>query len=114
MLQIKMKNIFIKSLIIIVLVFFLSTIYTQGQGSKKWTPKEGFVPNATTAIEVSKAILIPIYGDQIKEQMPFKADLIGDSVWIVKGTQKKIALAGVAYIEIRKSDCKILKVTHGK
>jgi len=59
-------------------------------------------------------ILVSIYGQEIKNQTPFNVKLQGDSLWIITGVQKEIEIGGVAYIEIQKSDCKILNVTHGK
>lgn len=72
-----------------------------------------YVPNEETAIKVAEAILYPIYGEKIYKQKPFVVVLNND-VWIIKGSLPKGMLGGVAYIEIQKSDCKILKVTHGK
>ena len=37
-----------------------------------------------------------------------------DSIWIVTGTLAENKRGGVAYIEIQKKDCKILKVTNRK
>jgi hypothetical protein len=75
-------------------------------------PVNGFVPDEETAIKIAEAIWYPIYGDEIYDEKPFKAEL-KDSIWIVQGTLN-YDFGGVAYIEIQKSDCKILKVKHGK
>ena len=72
-----------------------------------------YVPDEKTAIKVAEAILYPIYGEKIYKQRPFTAILSND-VWIVKGSLPKGMLGGVAYIEIQKSDCRVLEVTHGK
>ena len=40
--------------------------------------------------------------------------LKNSDVWVVEGTLAKSLMGGVPYIEIQKSDCKILVVTHGK
>jgi len=76
-------------------------------------PKEGVVPDAETAIKVAEAIWLPVFGDKIYENKPFKANL-KDGVWIVEGTLPAGYKGGTPYIEIQKSDCKILKITHGK
>lgn len=73
----------------------------------------GYVPDKTTAIKIAEAIWLPIYGNKIFNNKPFIADLRGDSVWVVQGTLKS-GKGGVPYIEIQKSDCKILKVIHEK
>src|ERR1700694_3852686 len=72
-----------------------------------------YVPNAETAIKIAEAVWLPIYGEKIYENKPFKAKLKNSNVWIVQGTLKN-DLGGVPYIEIQKKDCKILKVYHGK
>ncbi len=61
-----------------------------------------------------KPVLLPVYGDHIKSERPFQAELVGDSVWIVEGMLPKNTLGGVAYVEIRKIDGCILGMTHGK
>ena len=78
-------------------------------------PVRNYVPTEKVACQIAEIILTPIYGeDNIKKQKPFKATLVRDSVWVVVGVQKEIEIGGVAYIEIQKRDCKILKVSHGK
>jgi hypothetical protein len=79
----------------------------------KYAPSDGFVPNQETAIKIAEAIWFPIYGDEIYTRKPFKATLKADSIWVVQGTLTK-GKGGVPYIEMQKSDCRILKVTHGK
>ena len=71
------------------------------------------VPNAETAIKVAEAIWLPIYGEGIYEKKPFKAEL-DNGIWIVKGSLPIGMKGGVPYMEIRKKDCKVLKITHGK
>jgi len=77
-------------------------------------PKNGFVPDEDTAVKIAEIIWIPIYGKKVLDNKPYKAELKGDTVWVVEGTLQKNMLGGVPYIEIRKSDCKILEVYHEK
>lgn len=75
------------------------------------------VPNKETAIKIAEAVWLPIYGKKIYNEKPFTAELTSVGIWIVKGTLQNANLGakgGVAYIEIQKSDCKILKIYHGK
>jgi len=72
-----------------------------------------YVPDENTAKKIAEAIWFPIYGESVLNQKPYKAELKGN-VWIVTGTLSDSIDGGVAYIEIQKSDCKVLKVTHGK
>ncbi|AEV99384.1 hypothetical protein A4D02_34280 [Niastella koreensis] len=92
--------------------------------------KRDYVPDAETAIKVAEAVWLPIYGNRIYNEKPFIARLENNKVWIVEGTLKGdsvynskpnpnsrsifIVVGGVAHIEIQKSDCKILQVSHGK
>lgn len=75
---------------------------------------QNYVPNAETAIKIAEAIWLPIYGESINSKKPFTATLKDSSVWIVTGYLSPDYLGGVPNIEIRRKDCKILKVTHGK
>jgi len=44
-------------------------------------PKDGFVPDAKTAVAIAEAVLIPIYGkEQINSEKPLKANL-KDGIW---------------------------------
>lgn len=72
----------------------------------------GIVPNKETAVKIAEAIWLPRYGKAIYEYEPFDVEIVNDSIWIVQGTLKPDELGGVPYIEIRKSDCKIIDVYH--
>lgn len=79
------------------------------------TPVINYVPSEKVACQIAEVILISLYGeDDIKKQKQFKVSLVGDSIWAVVGVQKTVEIGGVAYIEIRKRDCKILTVMHEK
>jgi len=72
------------------------------------------VPDEATAIRIAEAIWLPKYGSKIYTDLPFKAALKDSTVWIVSGTMPPRMKGGTPYIEIRKRDCRILKVTHFK
>lgn len=104
-----------------IILCFILTISSQCSHQKEQAPSysvtsdsNGLVPDSETAKRIAEAVWIPIYGESVLEQKPYSVSLVGDSVWIVKGTLKKNLLGGTAYIEIKKDSCKILKVTHGK
>jgi NTF2 fold immunity protein len=78
-----------------------------------YTPKEGYVPTADTAVKIAEAVWLPIYGESIQKKKPFTARL-ENGVWIVEGTLPKDTMGGVPIIEISKKDGKILRVSHGK
>lgn len=83
-------------------------------------PKEGFVPDAETAIKIAEAVWIPIYGDEVLDEKPFQATYVkAKDCWRVTGTFPEntdgvIRFGGVAEIIISKSNGEILYVNHGK
>ena len=77
-------------------------------------PENGCVPDEETAIQIAEVVWLSVYGDSIYKKKPFRAELFGDSLWIVAGSLPPDMLGGVPYIEIQKRDCKILGVGHGK
>lgn len=76
--------------------------------------KDGYVPNAETAIKIAEAIWLPIYGKDIYCRLPFKATLVDGHIWQVTGTLPPEYEGGVPYIEIEKKDSRIIKVYHSK
>jgi len=78
-----------------------------------YKPREGYVPDETTAIKIAEAVWLPIYGDTIYTEKPFKT-VLKNGVWIVEGSLPEGYVGGVAEIEIAKDDGKILRVSHGQ
>ncbi len=74
-----------------------------------------YVPDQKTAVSIAEAIWLPIYGEKVLEKQPFKATLSKDGkIWTVTGSIPPGTLGGFPIIEIRKSDCKIIRVSHSK
>lgn len=103
------------SLLTILSFVMMSSCYAKVNQEIKTENSEGvdYVPNEETAVKVAEAILYPIYGEDIYRQRPFIATLENE-IWVIEGSLPKGMKGGVAYIEIQKKDCKVLKVTHGK
>lgn len=99
-----------------VAIFLLPIVYLACTTMKDTTSDNhvNYVPNEETAIKIAEAIWYPLYGSKIENSKPYTAHMKDSLVWIVEGTLPKGVKGGVPYIEIRKKDCKILKVTHGK
>jgi hypothetical protein len=95
-------------------VIFVSML-ASSQSRDAYTPPNGFVPDAVTAMRIAEAVWIPIYGEaHIAAQKPFKATLKGD-VWTVTGKDlPPQTLGGVAEADISKRDGRILRVIHGQ
>lgn len=103
----------ILSIGILIFLFAFKSEENMNSGNK---PKNGFVPDETTAINVAKAILVPIYGEQVLTLEPYTAFLNKNEVWVVKGSLPYVEgrKGGVPRVEIQKIDCKIIHVSHGK
>jgi hypothetical protein len=79
-----------------------------------YKPKKGYVPDEKTAIAVARAVWEPIYGKEtIDRQSPFIVSL-KDEIWTVTGSLPKHLVGGVALIQIKQSDCQVIRVSHGK
>ena len=112
-------NIRYKPIITILLSLWLLSGTSQpnyNDSHKYYDRKNGLVPDKVTAEKIAEIILVNVYGEEVKKQKPFIVTL-KDNVWIIQGRwnyKNKNTAGGVAYMEIQKSDCKILKIIHGK
>jgi len=108
-------NCVMQKIIVGFFIFLMMNIVCIGQTKivYNYKPANGYVPNKETAIKIAEALWLQVYGEKINDKKPFIAELKDGKIWIVKGTLHH-AKGGVPYIEIRKSDCKILRMTHGK
>ena len=62
------------------------TVLLSAMVEPQYVPKDGFVPDATTAVKIAEAVLIPVYGEKrIESERPFNAVLENDT-WTVDGT----------------------------
>jgi hypothetical protein len=94
---------------ILLLLFTLSIASTQNDN---YIPPNDLVPDKETAIKIAEAIWLPIYGKDIYDFKPFVAELSSDKrIWKVSGTVHETK-GGAPYAEIRKKDCKIIKIIH--
>jgi hypothetical protein len=106
--------------IIVIFLFVLVSAYAQTPQRVSIRPKEGFVPNAETAVKVGEAVLMPVYGEsKVLAERPFKAKLRGD-VWTVEGTVPcdgppgATCPGGAAVVKISKMSGQILFMMHYK
>jgi hypothetical protein len=83
------------------------------KGAKSVHPRDGFVPDESTAIKMGEAAAIAQYGEKtIAAERPFRARLYGET-WIVKGTlHPQGSLGGTAVIKLSKADGRILFMIH--
>ena len=102
---------------------FCTVILLTAAKAQSYTPKDGFVPDSTTAVKVAEAVLIPVYGkEKIESERPFKATL-ENGVWTVEGTLHcsdakggvtTHCFGGTAQVKLSKADGRVLKMTHYK
>lgn len=85
-----------------------------GAPEHNYLPKEGYVPDAKTAIRIAVAVWSPIYGEEkIQKEKPFRATL-AKGVWTVESSLPKGSIGGVAIAEISKKNGQVLRVSHGQ
>jgi hypothetical protein len=97
------------SLIIVVVILASFSVRKYNPNSQK--PANGYVPNEETAIKIAEAVIIPIYGEKVvKNEKPFIAELKDSTIWVIHGTLRKGRIGGVTYVEINKSDGRILNI----
>ena len=107
-----------KSFALALLAMSLVAGYSQTQPESTFKPKDGYVPNAETAVKIAEAVLVPVYGEKkILSERPFKATLREDT-WTVEGTLPcpagKHCLGGTAVVMISKTSGEILRMMHYK
>ena len=117
----KVKNIWSSVLIILLIILTFASYQFFGKnkmGEHEYIPPNGYVPDENTALKIAEAIWLPLYGKEIYDEKPFTVELKDSLIWIVQGTLVQRPpyniRGGVAYIEIQKSNCKILKVGQGR
>src|SRR5262249_37801342 len=83
-----------------------------GMSSFEYDPPEGFVLDAETAEKIAEILMIRMFGETNTErEMPLRATL-KDGVWIVRGSEARIQLGGVAEMHINKRDARIVYFKH--
>jgi hypothetical protein len=85
-----------------------------GDSLFSYVPPAGAVPDSITAVRIAVAVWTPVYGaENIAREAPYRASLHG-GVWTVGGSLPPHMQGGVAVIDIRKFDGRILRIDHGK
>jgi len=109
--------------IILCAVLLLAAAQGQSDIPKGYVPKDGFVPDSTTAVKIAEAVLIPVYGrEKVESERPFNATL-ENGVWTVTGTlhcrDKSGNVTtecdgGTAEVKLSKADGRIVRMLHYK
>jgi hypothetical protein len=91
------------------------------------TKQSSFV-NEKSALRIAELELQKVYGNSICNKAPFRAELIGDSIWHIQGslppistyvnnfgdTVLSVTIGGVPHVFLNKSDGRILNIYHTK
>lgn len=94
------------------LVVVAPTVLVGAQTRPNVQPRDGYVPNAETAVAIGVAVLGPIYGEaNVAKDKPYKATLAG-GIWTVRGTLPPQTVGGTAVAEIAKNDGRVVRVFH--
>jgi hypothetical protein len=86
---------------------------------ENFVPRNGYVPDETTAIAIARAVLIPIYGAKtIEDEEPLVAARDG-TAWLVNGTvpcehKSGRCFGNAVLVKLSASDGQIMFVTHGE
>src|SRR5688572_24100039 len=105
-------NIRTRTVGLVVIVVGAAAVAAGAQPSPNVRPKDGYVPNAATAVAIAEAVLIPIYGEkEIAADRPYRATLVG-GVWTVSGTLPPNTVGGTAVAMIAKDDGRVVRVFH--
>lgn len=83
-----------------------------------YTPADGVVPDELTATRIAEIVLKRAYGEEtINHELPLRATLRPDNVWIVRGkwqySYNSNVHGGVATVEIAKKDGQVIRMSHG-
>ncbi len=108
-----MKRLFLAP---IALVLAVSTGLSQARRASSFKPKDGFVPDAETAVKIAEAVLTPVRGEkQIASERPFTATLHGDA-WKDESTLNCAPACGggTAEVKISKTSGRILFMNHSE
>lgn len=95
-----------KIYLIIGLIFSSCTTYNLSK-------RGGVIRTEETAVNVAEDIWLGIYGESINDFKPFIVQF-ENGIWKITGKVPEGFIGGGPYIEIKKNNGKILKVTHYK
>lgn len=104
----------IKICLIMLLMVPLLVKCRPGIHQAEWDISQGYVPDSTTAVQISEILFVRIYGKKVLNKKPFIATLKNGKIWIVEGSVDEGMDGGVPHIEIQKSDGKVISFYHYK
>jgi hypothetical protein len=79
---------------------------------KGFMPDGGFVSDEQTALNIAKAVWMPIYGKKDLMFRRYRVALLDNSVWVIEGGNTLGWNGGGPFIRIEKESGTILQVSH--
>ena len=79
------------------------------QQEEVYTPKNGIVPNAKTAVQIAIPVMESYYGKEVFKKMPIAVTL-RHNTWLLKGHVKLNKIGGGYYVEIDKASGRFLTI----
>jgi hypothetical protein len=110
----RMKKWDLVSMIVVCFILGLSCNNPPKQQQPGESSEKESTPEEKEVLKKAEEIAFSEYGEVIKKELPLKARLSGDSIWIIEGTLPRGADGGTVYIELSKGDHVVLKITHYK
>lgn len=78
--------------------------------------EENLLPDAESAYKAALAIAQIVYGEQIKEELPFSIELVNDSIWQITSSGvcqgKNPAYGGSMFMTLKKRNAEVLYMIH--
>ena len=76
--------------------------------------KEGIVQDKETACRIAESYFYREYGENIYKERPYSVTLLNNGVWVVTTACHEWQSGGDGYIELNKSDGKVIRLIFGK
>lgn len=110
----RIKKLGLVSMIVVCFILGSSCNNSPKQQQPVESSKKENTSEEKEVLKKAEEIAFREYGEVIKKELPLKARLSGDSIWVIEGTLPRGADGGTVYIELSKADHTVLKITHYK
>ncbi len=76
--------------------------------------KKGIIPDKETACRIAESYFYREYGENIYKERPYSVTLLNNGIWVVTTAYHEWQFGGDGYIELNKSDGKVIRLIFGK
>lgn len=76
--------------------------------------KKGIIPDKETACRIAESYFYKEYGENIYKERPYSVTLLYNGIWVVTTARHEWQSGGDGYIELDKSDGKVIRLIFGK